>query len=132
MNSNDDSVKTIANLFSNGYCYYFAKILQDAFPNGTICQCYPFGYIVYVYDGIAYDIDGVSNSECEMCMPVSLLGEAIDDFRHIPNQEYNITEQEIAKIGIECKEKYLYIDALFYQDLVRIKQNDIDSDIEII
>lgn len=108
------------------------KILQDAFPNGTICQCYPFGHIVYVYDRIAYDIDGVSNSEYEMCIPVSLLGRAIDNFRHIPNQENNITEQEIAKIGIECKEKYLYIDVLFYQDLVRIKQNDIDSYMEII
>ena len=85
-----------------------------------------------MYDRIAYDIDGVSNSEYEMCIPVSLLGRAIDNFRHIPNQENNITEQEIAKIGIECKEKYLYIDVLFYQDLVRIKQNDIDSYMEII
>ena len=31
LNSNDDSVKTIANLFSNGYCYYFAKNITRCF-----------------------------------------------------------------------------------------------------
>lgn len=129
VNNYDDSVKTITNLFANGYCYYLAKMLQDAFPNGTICQCYPFGHIVYVYKGIAYDIDGVSSSECEMCIPISLLGESVNDFRHIPDKEYYTTDQEIANIGIKCKEKHLYLDALFYQDLVQIKENEFIFDL---
>lgn len=29
--------KSIQMLFRSGYCYYFAVMLQDAFPGGTIC-----------------------------------------------------------------------------------------------
>ena len=46
----EDSIESIRHLFEAGYCYYFAKMLEDAFPGGTICVCYPFGHIVYVYN----------------------------------------------------------------------------------
>lgn len=36
------SVETIRSLFEAGYCYYFAKMLEDAFPGGVACLCYPF------------------------------------------------------------------------------------------
>lgn len=50
------SSATICSMFENGY--YFAKILEDVFPGGTICLCYPYGHIVYVYREVAYDIGG--------------------------------------------------------------------------
>lgn len=31
----NDSVETIRSLFEAGYCYYFAKMLEDAFPGGS-------------------------------------------------------------------------------------------------
>jgi hypothetical protein len=98
-NGNDiEKSNVISNLFSNGYCYYFAKILQDAFPGGEICICYPYGHIVYIYNNIAYDIDGISSAEYEMYIPISRLGEAINDFRHIEGKSYNISKEEIEKI----------------------------------
>lgn len=80
----EDAVESVRNLFEDGYCYYFARMLEDAFPGGVACLCYPFGHIVYIYEGIAYDINGISNSEHEYYIPISELGKAIDSFRHVP------------------------------------------------
>lgn len=92
--------KSIQMLFRSGYCYYFAVMLQDAFPGGTICWAAPFGHIVYQYDDIAYDIEGVYSGEADCFIPVDRLGNALDDFRHIPGKNYNATEQELAKIQL--------------------------------
>ena len=35
-NTKEDEI-SIRNQFMNGYCYYFAKILQSAFERGTVC-----------------------------------------------------------------------------------------------
>lgn len=81
----EDAVESVRNLFEAGYCYYFARMLEDAFPGGVACLCYPFGHIVYIYEGIAYDINGISDSEHEYYVPISELGKAIDSFRHVPD-----------------------------------------------
>ena len=52
-------METVRRLFQAGYCYYFALILKEAFPDGEVSWAAPFGHIVYVYQGIPYDIDGV-------------------------------------------------------------------------
>lgn len=101
----DDKTEDIHSLFAAGYCYYFALILQDAFPGGTICWAAPFGHIVYQYHGLQYDIDGVYSGEATAFIPISRLGDAIDDFRHIPGKIYNATEQELAKIQLEWEEE---------------------------
>lgn len=95
----------ITTLFSSGYCYYFALMLKDAFPEGEICWAAPFGHIVFLYQDVAYDIDGLYAGESNLFVPVSRLGQAIDDFRHIPGVYYNATEQEIAKIMVEYQEE---------------------------
>lgn len=97
----NEKTEDIHSLFAAGYCYYFALMLQDAFPGGTICWAAPFGHIVYQYENINYDVDGVYSGEATSFIPISRLGSAIDDFRHIPGKTYNATEQELAQIQLD-------------------------------
>lgn len=69
-----DQTEVIQKTFRAGYCYYFALMLHDAFPDGEICWAAPFGHIVYVKDKIPYDIEGVYEGEAEMFIPVKRLG----------------------------------------------------------
>lgn len=85
-----DQTEVIRKTFRAGYCYYFALMLHDAFPDGEVCWAAPFGHIVYVKDQF---------------IPVKRLGEAINDFRHIEGVSYNITDQEIAQIMLEWKKR---------------------------
>lgn len=91
--------------FRAGYCYYFAIMLKTAFPEGEICWTAPYGHIVFVYQSIPYDIEGLYYGEGdEEFIPVSWLKDGILDFMHVPGMEYNMTEQEIAKIICEYRE----------------------------
>ena len=98
------SSETIRSLFENGYCYYFAKILEDAFPGGTICLCYPYGHIVYVYKEVAYDIGGVSDAENEYYVPINVLGRGIHIFKHVPGPAVAVTELEKDDFRHYCEE----------------------------
>lgn len=115
----DESTNTIKNLFSCGYCYYFAKMLEDAFPGGELCICYPVNHIVYVYEGVGYDINGVSNMLCECCIPIKEFGKGINDFRHVPDQEYNMPDNEEASIYLRCKENDLFVHVKFYDPKIK-------------
>ena len=48
----------VQQLFENGFCYYFAKILKDAFPGGELCIPWPIGHFVYKYNDKYWDISG--------------------------------------------------------------------------
>lgn len=65
----------IENLFSDGYCYYFAKMLQLAYPGGCICKPWPIGHFIYAYKDKYYDIRGEyvpTEHECECIIPFIL------------------------------------------------------------
>lgn len=86
--------------FMNGWCYYFAKILESAFPGGEICLCYPYSHIVYLYNGMAYDFEGESDTEAEFLIPLSKFPLIENDFKR--NNEgksaYN-TKAKVKKLG---------------------------------
>lgn len=90
--------KTIESLFHEGYCYYFALMLQAAFKRGKICYAYDCSHIVWL-DGNAeeksraYDITGVV-TDYEYLIPVEVLGNGILDYMHIPGKQSEMTEQE--------------------------------------
>ncbi|MDF2879545.1 MAG: hypothetical protein K0R54_102 [Clostridiaceae bacterium] len=91
-NSESDDIRL---LFHAGYCYYFAKILMDAF-DGEICWHKGYGHIVW-RDGLdyCYDIEGVfyDYNDNEI-VPICVLGESLEDFRHRGYQfkeKYDIT-----------------------------------------
>lgn len=97
--SGPDNVETVRNLYANGYCYYFARMLEDAFPGGRVCVAWPFGHIVYIYENVAYDIDGISSAEYEQYIPVDFLGPALNDFRQIKGKCHGTTKEELDEIG---------------------------------
>ena len=98
--STDTSVETIRYLFEAGYCYYFARMLEDAFPGGDVCLMYPFGHITYVYDGIIYDIGGVSDAEYESLIPIKYLDNTISVFKH--NGSSDVSREDGRRIADEC------------------------------
>lgn len=84
--------------FNAGYCYYFAVILKAAFNRGEVCWCAPYGHICWVDDdGTPYDIYGICISEADYFIPVSYLGNCLNDFLHI-NKAHCTTEEEIQDI----------------------------------
>lgn len=99
----NDSVETIRSLFEAGYCYYFAKMLEDAFPGGIACLCYPFGHVVYVYEGVAYDIGGVTDAEYESFIPLTWMRDGVNDFRHVPGIKCSLTADKLEDLAQKYK-----------------------------
>jgi len=65
----------ICHLFTDGYCYYFAKILEEAYPGGVICKPWPIGHFIYKYNDKYYDIDGeyvLKEHDCVVPIPFEL------------------------------------------------------------
>lgn len=80
------NIDVICNLFGNGYCYYFALMLKDAF-GGEIRWHKKYGHIVwYDENEICYDIAGVFTDYRDGdIVPLSELGDDLKDFKHLPN-----------------------------------------------
>lgn len=99
--------ENIRRQYRAGYCYYFAIILRDAFNRGELCWAAPFGHIVWMdTSGIAYDIEGVNDSECKYYIPIKYLGDAVNNFKHVPGISFN-ADKEFIKSVIERYEKDL-------------------------
>lgn len=73
--------EAIRKTFKHGYCYYFAQMLKDAFPNGKVCWAKPTGHIVYVYEGVPYDIEGVYIGNVKLVSYTELC-DTLEQFRH--------------------------------------------------
>lgn len=53
--------------FINGLCYWFAYILKGRFPDGEIWYDQIMNHFYFVYDGDAYDVNGLE------CLPPSAI-----------------------------------------------------------
>lgn len=96
-------VESIIHLFKEGYCYYFAHMLQTAFHRGTVCWAAPNGHFIWCdTDNTPYDIEGLYFGEAKEFIPEQYLGDMIYDFLHIPGVEHNTTDTEIKA----CIERY--------------------------
>lgn len=91
----DDSSGFISKQFRAGYCLHFAVILKSLFKTGEVCWCAPFGHIVYLQDGVPYDIEGVNDSECDYYIPISYIKDGIKDFVRVPGIEFNASQEYI-------------------------------------
>lgn len=95
----NDSAEVVRHTFRAGYCYYFAVMLHTAFGRGSINWAAPFGHIVWTdVNGRSYDIEGVYNGECDYYIPIEYLGKALDDFRHVPNEHFGVTKDQLDEI----------------------------------
>ena len=102
--------EVLRDIFTNGYCYYFAKMLEIAFPGGEVCLCYPKGHFVHSYEDKAYDIWGENHLEETLkLIPAKEMGPLLGDFLW-NGTEHNTSKEEIAALGgisIEELEKWL-------------------------
>ncbi|MFR7476321.1 hypothetical protein [Frisingicoccus sp.] len=105
----DENVEVIEKLFTSGYCWYFAHMLQQAFGRGKVCYAYFEGHFVWL-DGtsekedFAYDIYGV-NKNWEHLIPEELIGDGILDFKHVRGNQSNMEEQDIIKLLLNIIDK---------------------------
>lgn len=91
---------SVYNLFANGYCYYFATILKEAFNRGDIYWHKGYSHIVWVdINNIPYDIGGVFadynkikeiNGEKNDLVPIAELNvykgiNGLNGFKHVIN-----------------------------------------------
>lgn len=92
---------SVCHLFTDSYCYYFAKILEEAYPGGTVCKPWPIGHFIYEYDYKYYDIDGeyiLNQHDCEIAIPFKLpffIDEnfmLLHKFDYLHNIDYNNTK----------------------------------------
>ena len=105
----NDNTETIRTLFHSGYCLYFAEMLKTAFNRGEVCWAAPFGHFVWKDDNdVCYDIEGVTISEADYFIPVSFLGNALDDFRHVRGVSFNATQEDIDGFISKYKKSLLY------------------------
>ena len=74
---------TVVDLFSKGYCYYFAEILKYNFKRGELYLAYPYEHIVWRdVDGVPYDVSGVCSIYIKL-INVKRLNKAIENYKHI-------------------------------------------------
>lgn len=88
-----DESNIIAEVFSRGFCYYFAMMLKDAFGRGEIYMTRDDRHIVWVWKNIAYDIGGVYNKYPKSAnngnffngelIPIALLPNYMESFKHV-------------------------------------------------
>lgn len=83
----------VASVFSQGFCYYFAIILKEAFGCGDICITSDCNHVVWVYKNIAYDIGGVHSRYPRSAnignffngnlIPISMVPHYMDSYKHV-------------------------------------------------
>lgn len=112
-----EETDAIEKVFRNGYCYYFAIMLKDAFNRGEVCMTYDCMHVVWIDDdNVAYDINGIfgwyadtSNKDNYwngLLIPVEKIPNYIESFKHVPDkpgtdrtgmEEFEKVKQEIAE-----------------------------------
>lgn len=92
-----EEMDVIEKVFRNGYCYYFAIMLKDAFNRGEVCMTYDHKHVVWIDDdNVAYDINGMfgwypdtaikDNYWDGLLIPVEKIPNYISSFKHIPDK----------------------------------------------
>lgn len=96
----DKIVQYTVNKYTNGYCYFFAKMLQAAFQRGDVIILAPHSHLVWRdTDGKLYDINGevserdYEDFECQI--EEEYLEDALKDFLCRENYYNNTTWDEI-------------------------------------
>lgn len=78
---------SLYSVFENGYCYYFANVLNLAFLNvGRVVWVRPRGHIVWqsLHTGICYDVSGIylDYETTDNLVPIDRMGQLLKDFKH--------------------------------------------------
>ena len=85
---NEEEREVICKTFTNGYCYYFAVMLKEAFGRGAVCWAAPHSHMAWVdTNGCPYDIEGVCATETDYFIPVHYMGHHLQGFMHVDPDE---------------------------------------------
>ena len=122
---------TIEKVFSQGYCYYFAIMLKDAFNRGEVCMTYDHKHVVWIDDdNVAYDINGMfgwypdtankDNYWDGLLIPVEKIPKYIESFKHIPDKpgtdRAGMEEFDNVKKDIENKKDFMNVKIWSFDD----------------
>lgn len=104
----DEIITLTMNKYTNGYCYYFAKILQAAFQRGDVVILAPHSHLVWRdVDGKMYDITGEVNErdyeEFECPIEEEYLGDHLKNFLWREGYTCNTTKEDIKQLIQEAK-----------------------------
>lgn len=125
-NNKETGSNAIYNLFSCGYCYYFAIMLKDAFGRGEVCWHRNHGHIVWLDEtDIAYDIGGVFEdyNDGDLLPIDDSLGEMICDFKH-NGQKFNMHSEEFSNWASFYKMNDYEAATLIYMEISEDEIND--------
>ena len=110
------SIEPLEKLFTNGYCLYFATMLEKVYPGGWVCLDYRYGHIVYVYERCIYDITGNITKKMKeykherVFIPLECLPDEI--------KKYNQAEERKRETEKEIENKMYNIQKLYKHNLV--------------
>lgn len=128
--ADERGTETVYNLFASGYCYYFAKFLQDAFNRGEICWHRNYSHIVWRDDdGVAYDIGGVfyDYNEGDLLPVEQSLGDMIVEFMHT-GEKFDCGDRQFH----DWAEFYLMTDYYAVSDIYcRMPRNNVNDDLTV-
>ena len=100
--------------FTNGYCYYFACMLQCAFKRGEVCWAAPNNHFVWKdIDGTAYDINykyDIKKNKTFYLIPEWYLGKFLKQFLHTEKLESTPKNEIIDVIKDYCKSEQISYD----------------------
>jgi hypothetical protein len=139
----EKGIDIVAKVFSQGYCYYFAIMLKEAFNRGEICMTIDNAHVVWVDDdNVAYDINGVFNWYPDTCnkdnfwngelIPVEKIPNYIESFKHIPNKpgidRTGMEEFDKIKKDIDDKKDFMDVKIWSFDDPLNIhKFSNVDD-----
>lgn len=143
-----EETDTIEKVFRNGYCYYFAIMLKDAFNRGEVCMTIDHTHVVWVDDdNVAYDIHGIFNWYPDTCskynfwngllVPVEKIPNYIESFKHIPDKpgtdRAGMEEFDNVKKDMENKKDFMNVKIWSFDDPLNIhKFSNVDDMVNMI
>ena len=78
----------------NSCFYYFAKILQAAYPGGQVCLAFPKKHFVYKYAGQVWDIEGRYTDGVKLINETKIPNNVLRVFKHL-NSSPNTYDKDI-------------------------------------
>lgn len=143
-----EETAAIEKVFRNGYCYYFAIMLKDAFNRGEVCMTYDHEHVIWIDDdNVAYDINGMfgwypdtankDNYWNGLLIPVEKIPNYIESFKHIPDKpgtdRAGMEEFDNVKKDMENKKDFMNVKIWSFDDPLNAhKCSNVDEFVDMV
>lgn len=128
----DKVIDLTINKYVNGYCYYFAKILQAAFQRGDVVILAPYGHFMWRdCDGEMYDIrgkyDGSHHTDYEVEIEEKYLGDHLKNFLWREGYVCDTTKEDIDQLIEEAKARNRNKSGMHPDEIVQLYANVLEQ-----